>query len=199
MFWVRRDSATGFGCLHAVANGGATQYESLLLNSAGTALRIETQATSADGTTTLTSGTWYHVARVRNGTGRTVYLNGVSEITLTSANAFTTASEAVFGNGLAAFPGYMSALKIWDAALTADEVMQEMRTIVPRRVASLNTFSPFARHTELQNYAGTDWTITGTGLTDDGPPVSWGAPIIIGSWVTPPAADSATAFQPNAF
>lgn len=198
MFWVRRDSATGFGCMYVCANAGPTAYEGIYLDATGTVLRLENQLTGASGSTTLTAGTWYHVARVRNGTGRTVYLNGVSELTLTSTNAFTSASDAFGGNSTVAFPGYMSALKIWDAALTADEVLQEMRTIVPKRTASLNTFSPLTRHTELQNYAGTGWSISGTGLTDDGPPVSWGSPIIVGSWVTP-LSPSATAFQPNAF
>lgn len=174
MLWVRRDSATAFGNIWVIANAGSTLYEGLYLNSAGTNLRIENNNGGADGATTLTVGTWYHVALVRNGNDRTLYLNGVVDATYNNANSFTSAGEGFAGNGLTVFPGYLSALKQYERALTQDEILQEMRTILPKSVSNIYTFSPLFRHTELQNYFGAGWTITGTGLTDDGPPVSWG-------------------------
>lgn len=199
MLWVRRDSATAFGNIWVIANAGSTLYEGLYLNSAGTNLRIENNNGGADGATTLTVGTWYHVALVRNGNDRTLYLNGVVDATYNNANSFTSAGEAFAGNGLTIFSGYLSALKQYERALTQDEVLQEMRTILPKSVANIYNFSPLFRHTELQNYFGAGWTITGTGLTDDGPPVSWGTTSLLVPFASAGPALEIYGFQSNAF
>lgn len=199
MLWVRRDSATAFGNIWVIANAGSTLYEGLYLNSAGTNLRIENNNGGSDGATTLTVGTWYHVALVRNGNDRTLYLNGVVDATYNNANSFTSAGEAFAGNGLTIFPGYLSALKQYERALTQDEILQEMRTILPKSVANIYNFSPLFRHTELQNYFGAGWTITGTGLTDDGPPVSWGTTSLLVPFASAGPALEIYGFQSNAF
>jgi hypothetical protein len=199
MLWVRRDSATAFGNIWVIANAGSTLYEGLYLNSAGTNLRIENNNGGADGATTLTVGTWYHVALVRNGNDRTLYLNGVVDATYNNANSFTSAGEAFAGNGLTVFPGYLSALKQYERALTQDEILQEMRTVLPKSVSNIYNFSPLFRHTELQNYFGAGWTITGTGLTDDGPPVSWGTRPLLVPFASAGPALEIYGLQGNAF
>lgn len=199
MLWVRRDSATAFGNIWVIANAGSTLYEGLYLNSAGTNLRIENNNGGADGATTLTVGTWYHVALVRNGNDRTLYLNGVVDATYNNANSFTSAGEGFAGNGLTVFPGYLSALKQYERALTQDEILQEMRTVLPKSVANIYNFSPLFRHTELQNYFGAGWTITGTGLTDDGPPVSWGTTSLLVPFASAGPALEIYGFQGDAF
>lgn len=53
-------------------------------------------------------GQWYHIALVRNATVTTLYINGVSYTTGTSATATSSASALQIGSGSATFNGYMS-------------------------------------------------------------------------------------------
>lgn len=69
------------------------------------------------GTTTLVTGTWYHVAMTRNGTTFTLWLNGASEGTATSSDAlYTNASDGLFfgnnGAGSSGLSGYMDDIRI---------------------------------------------------------------------------------------
>jgi hypothetical protein len=50
-----------------------------------------------DGTTTPTTGTWYHIAGVRNGSTATLYVNGISEASSSalSTTALNTVADAV--------------------------------------------------------------------------------------------------------
>lgn len=71
------------------------------------------------GTTNVALNTWNHIAGVRNGSTFTLYLNGVSQATYTSANAITSRTEALYiggvylgGSVLYPTTGYISNVRI---------------------------------------------------------------------------------------
>lgn len=161
-------------------------------------------ATAADGTTltlytsgsvagaALTVGTWYHLTLVCDGTGSSnmrVYLNGVLNMTGVSFTLpFTTltiggtlASTAQWLNGRAA------AVKVWNAALTTNEMLQEMRTYLPVRLANLNAWSPLLVHTDVKDYSinANHWTAGGTLTTEQGPPIAWAPRQPVRDWLAP--------------
>ena len=145
----------------------------------GTTLRIITPAGSATGSS-LSVATWYHLAFVHNGTSLTLYLNGVSNVTLTDSTTFTLAYFLLGSNTTANWlNGRIAAIKVWNAALTQAEIQQEIYTIRPNRFADLYGWWPaFPGATErLADYSGNGrtWTAGGTLTDEDPPPVSWGA------------------------
>lgn len=152
----------------------------------GVTLRGEVNDIAVTGTT-LSIQTWYHIALVRAGvTNYKVYLNGVEDISVT---------EDVTGNGTAivlcfgefslssSYPAdiRMSAIKFYEAALTPDEIKNEMNSVLPKRTANLNGWYPCLPGTpeRARDYSGNGNNLTEEGtITDaDPPPVSWGASV----------------------
>ena len=79
--------------------------------------------------TKLVPGTWYHITGTRDGSTLKLYINGV----LTASTTDTTVSDTdnttdiSFGKrtgGTQYFDGYLKDFKIWNRALTADEVFR---------------------------------------------------------------------------
>jgi len=87
---------------------------------------------TASGSTTLSAGTWYHVAGVWNaGVDVRFYLNGVHEAT--ASTAATSLRTSAYGLGFGYFeqgPYYFDGLidegMVWNRALSASEVVQAM-------------------------------------------------------------------------
>lgn len=160
--------------------------------------------------TTLTlnaysTGTWYYYALARNGTSMKGYYGAVgaalTEVTATWAATTITPNllqigDSVWGgewtDGTLAYP------KLWDGAqLTLAELEQERYLIRPARTANLYGWWPaFPGATErARDYSGNgyNWTEGGTLTDEDGPPVSWGAPVIVLPYT---AAASALSYVP---
>ena len=80
-------------------------------------------------------------------------------------------------------------VKVWDAVLSAAELEQERWTIRPQRLANLHLWTPLWSTADLNDYSGNgrNWTAGGTLATEDGPPLSWGAPV----WIVPPLVTGA--------
>jgi hypothetical protein len=78
-------------------------------------------------------------------------------------------------SGTEQFNGRVANLKIYSAALTANEIKAEMRQYLPVRTADLNAWTPLLTHTDLSDYSGqgNGWTAAGTLATEDGPPIPW--------------------------
>jgi len=134
---------------------------------------------------TLSLGTWYHIAMVCSGTGAgnlVLYLNGVADIT-TSGSIYPTMQAIMAGNDPDSdyMTGRLAAVKIWSAALSATEIAQEMYSISPRRFENLNGFYPIWPGDRTTDYSGNGnlWTENGTLTDEDPPPVSYGVPIIV--------------------
>lgn len=115
-------------------------------------------ASAADGTNAETTGstalslnTWYHVVIVRNSaTDRKVYLNGVQEISATTATTSRTAAGKEFvgtrtdGYGCnAAFSDFMH----WNRALSVGEIAAHRRGARPVSLNGLVTWVPTRRTT----------------------------------------------------
>jgi len=194
MFWVYLVAdANSYGHFWAACGSSADNYQEadwVGVDSDGTLLRLssyESAEAFVDGNgTNLSTGTWYHIAVVREGnTTLKCYLNGTLDITITSPNVSNRPScvdERM--NRLNAGYGCQARyahFKQWQAALTVDEIKAEMRAIRPLRYTNLNRWTPMIAGVATDaddSLVGTSWTPTGTWAVDQGPPVSWGAPII---------------------
>jgi hypothetical protein len=151
----------------------------LVTSNDGVTLIIYNGSVTAAGST-LTVGTWTHLAMTVAGTGAGQclgYVNGVLNITTAGNSAIPAQMIAVctdipneFNNGCAAN------IQVYDAVLTATEIQREMQAYLPHRTANLVVWSPLMTVTDVTNYvvAGSAaWTVAGTLVTEPGPPIPW--------------------------
>lgn len=152
------------------------------------------------GSTTVSLNTWFHAAWVSGGTSANYgYLNGVAEFSNVAAGTIGTTSILLgqydTASGNMNWNGRLACVKIWEAQLTAAEVLQEMYTVIPQRMTNLWAWYPMlpGATERLLDYSGNgrDLTAGGTLTDEDGPPVSWGAPIIVYPYTTPAAGGTA--------
>lgn len=91
-----------------------------------------------DGSTTLTTNTWYHVARTFDGTTLRVFLNGVQDCSLAASGAVPGAIRiGDYGGGGLALNGKMDETRIYNRALSPSEVTQ-LYNFAPGPVAYYN-------------------------------------------------------------
>jgi hypothetical protein len=120
--WVFR---TASGATHTIAAKGAATPTGWVfqISSADKLVFIDT-STSITGATSLAANTWYYVAVVRAGTGSnqtTLYVNGASDGTGTSATTFNQTDAMRIGTDRSAangFAGYVSNLRLSNTNLT---------------------------------------------------------------------------------
>ncbi len=180
MAWVRLvvDTNSFSAIFHYGRNDTTADDEEMWLqtNTDGTTLNLDVPGASIVLGSALTVGTWYHLAVVKSGTAYTAYLNGTSDITATG-NAPTSARLDVMNDQwVEQLNGRMCAVKIYEAALTQAEILNEMRSYRPKRTANLYGWWPMLSAGDgAVDYSGNgrDWTVGGTLTTEDGPPVSW--------------------------
>jgi hypothetical protein len=181
-------------CLLTDAAGG---YVTLGLDADGTTLRLASTNGSSTGTN-LSASTWYHVAVSHSGSSLVGYLNGVADITRNDNISFSTVYLLFGFNGVNTyFNGRIAGAKLWSgAALSADEIVQEMGTLRPQRTADLYGVWPMwpGATERLADYSGYGRTLTagGTLVDEDGPPVGWGASPLyaVPSLIPDPAASA---------
>jgi len=179
MAWFRMavDRNTFSTSLHRGA--GFPGYLLVATDSDGTTLDYFDSDNQAGLTgTELVVGEWNHIAYTISGDTRTVYLNGVQDIQDTTGTPSITDTQiTIFDNpGNEPWDGNVAAYKVWDAALTATEVLQELYHTRPVRFANLNTWLPFFNtDDDTADYSGNgfDMTETGTHDTEAGPPIGW--------------------------
>ncbi len=139
----------------------------------------------------FTVGTPKHVAVVRSSASSfQLFENGVAG---PSANQNTTGRSATQREQLGVLnalnaPVRLTAIKQWQAALTVDEILAEMRAIRPLRLDGLHSWHPAIANNltdALKDYSGNgrNWVSQGTNTVETpAAPVSWGArPVLIGS------------------
>jgi hypothetical protein len=76
-------------------------------------------STVATGTNSMTTGTWYHLALVRNGSTTTLYFNGTSEATWTDNTNYISPAPLYIGasfDGTAAINGWMDEFRVSNTA-----------------------------------------------------------------------------------
>lgn len=106
-------------------------------------------AVSTSGTTAITSGVWYHIAVVRNGSLLTVYLNGNVEVQANIGNAPLQRSQANFTIGADGPYGSGNSMNGW---------MDEFRVVKGRAMYTAPFTPPVAAYTFVPSF--TDITTT---------------------------------------
>jgi hypothetical protein len=166
----------------AILNNASNENDNLTLDADGTTVAIYAANTGVTGST-LSVGQWYHLAMVRESSSVVkLYLNGVLDLTNTTATGYFGATENLYVGDLPGtgqgFNGRAAGFKMWDTALTQAEVQAEVYTLRPQRFTNLLSWSPVfpGSGERTRDYSGNgyDWTETGTVTDEDGPPVGWG-------------------------
>ena len=128
--------------------------------------------------------TWYHITLIIQDPDMALndsfcYLNGVLDITNPDTNAATYPYAKIWignDNDSEFLNGRAAAIKIWNAELTAAEILNEMRQYLPIRTTNLYGFWPlFNTAVDQNDYSGNanTWTVGGTLADEDGPPIPW--------------------------
>lgn len=191
-FWVLFTTipSTPFTAVWQIDDGNL-ELDSVRTSSAVMGIRVTANgvATDAAGSTTLSTGTWYHLAVVRNSTTDCrLYLNGVQE----ASNAASTAARV---NAVARHlygvlvQGSMAWLKTWNTNLSAAQILQEVNIGRPANLASLFEWLPnwpgSGERTLDYSGNGRNYAEVGTPTDGDPPPVSFGAPYVSMGTVAP--------------
>ena len=129
------------------------------------------------------TGTWVHIGATCSGTSGVVYVDGSQVHTATEATGWTPAKLELGGTDYDAggsdteqLDANYASIKIFDVALTGDQLRLEMRTYRPQGMGTVHLNSP--GFVDSKDYSGNakNWTETGTIVFEnDGPPVGWGA------------------------
>lgn len=141
------------------------------------------------GGTAVTVGGWWRFGVAINGAAM-MFLRGaagssptVSSVTDAGTGPTLSAMQLNVGasqlNTTDFWDGRVANLKVYSAALTSDEMEQELSRYVPFRTNNLERWHPWTRTVPLpdNNYAGTvgGFTVGSTPVTqtEDGPPIPW--------------------------
>lgn len=188
MAWVKWSALTTLDGIIEPSDGTTGNRDRWMLGSA-TASLMAMRVTVAGGTTTITGGTtlstgvWYHVCAVRSGAAlMQMYLNGATEGGNNAKDVSARAASSVLRvaveiGGTNPMQGAVAHVKIWQAALSVDQIVNEMRSIKPQVLTGIWAWYPM--FSEANNRAkdfsgnGRDWTINGTLNDESNPPVGW--------------------------
>jgi len=120
-FWVRFNANNARQIIAYYGNNAGSNVPWLIELNASFKLRFLTQTSGGqiyvDSSATPSTNTWYHVAAVRNGTSAYLFVDGVSQGTITpGTNALVTEGNPVlvgmFWGGLYSLNGYIDDLRI---------------------------------------------------------------------------------------
>lgn len=141
----------------------------------------------------LSTGTWYHVAIVRSSASvLTVYVDQVSAVSVTNnVTGRTAAGQITIGENTGYADQRFWGWKAWTRALTTAELTAESKQAMPVSSLSLYGVWPFlAGATRAKDFSGKghDWTEVNTPTDEDPPPVRFRKPEPLLFW--PPAAAS---------
>jgi len=147
----------------SVPNGYAIQAKVDCSTSTGT----------VTGTTALGTGIWRHIILTRSGSTLTVYLDGVDDTSSTSAATGDGTSTANLWIGDGAFNsrtnfnGNIANIRIWNEALTSDQVTQVYQADVDPLSIDLEISLMCAGDATDSSGNSNDCTVTGAVLTKD--------------------------------
>jgi hypothetical protein len=127
----------------------AVETDGMILrtNSTGRTLNITSEGAPDVIGSVFPLKTWTHIAGTSDGASNLIlYVNGVVDVTNTYA--YTNGTSLDIGNNRALtitwLDGEMAAIKIWNRALSADEIKVEMGFVLPVNRAGLNSCYPMA-------------------------------------------------------
>lgn len=146
--WIRPTSFTnGAGIISkSHTNGSLGYYLGLSTTSPFTGLTFDGLQT-ANGV--LEAGKWYHIAAVKEGSVRTLYINGVAT-SLTGTAITTTANTESLRIGVHSFQaspkyftGAIDEVRLWNNARSASEINSNMQTIISSSLNNLVQYYDF--------------------------------------------------------
>jgi hypothetical protein len=154
--WVRCATTSTTQVTVALGSvGGSNDY--WLGQNAGRAT-VSVSGAACIGTSLITDNRWHHLAGVRSGSQLTIYVDGVAQNTVTTANLASPTSPlsiGSFGNSYF-WQGSLDEVRLYSAGLTASQVQADMFSTAPALPASQVAYYNFD-----QGSAGG----TNTGLT----------------------------------
>ncbi len=135
--WVNPNPGTDFRTLVVKERPGDLVYG---LYSSSDTNRPQSQVTIGgtvrllNGTATIPSGAWTHLAATYDGTTQRLYVNGTQVSTLAVSGAITTSNNPlkIGGNSIWAewFSGLIDEVRVYDRALSAAEIQADMNTAI---------------------------------------------------------------------
>ena len=165
--WFRFEGSLG-GTTNIIMSSvasGTTSGWYMWLNSATNIQYGIAGGTAKDYTmSAISSGTWYHLAVVHDGTNATLYLDG-SSLGTQSVSALPSSFGDVFNLGRWVansyyYNGYADEVSIYDSALSASDITAIYNSGTPADISSLN---PVAWYRMGDNDSGSGTTITDQG------------------------------------
>ncbi len=135
--WVKPNPGTDFRTLVVKERPGDLVYG---LYSSSDTNRPQSQVTIGgtvrllNGTATIPSGAWTHLAATYDGTTQRLYVNGTQVSTLAVSGAITTSNNPlkIGGNSIWAewFSGLIDEVRVYNRALSAAEIQADMNTAI---------------------------------------------------------------------
>lgn len=198
-WFIQRGTQSASGAnLFALSSSAFANYEYIGYNSTNISLVTPT------GNTTIAaapaSGTWFFYAITCAGTGASDlkgYYAALGDTALTTASrtgrSFTVATMGWSDSSAGLWAnGDFAGLTVYDAVLAQAELEAERQRMQPFRTNNLNLWTPTI-DTTLANCVldasgnARNLTSAGTPTVQSNPPISWGAPVTLFPYHTPPA------------
>lgn len=175
MFWFLLDTVEVVN--QGIFGRAGTGNASVAVGSTGR-LSLQVTGYGYDYGSILTLDTWYHLAATRSGTSHEVFIDGVSDMTLTgntnTRDTITVGHDTEYGLEM---DGRIAAIKVWDAVLTPAEINNELYFFTPLRTSGNQIWTPLVADetVNFRDYSGNaaDWTEVGTIDAGEGPPITW--------------------------
>lgn len=161
--WVNISSFGG-----AIMSGGSSASDRFYLQALNsTTLRYGSGSNYDDFTVpTLSTGTWYHVALVHNGTSAQLYLNntesssGTQVVVSPNANYGSSFKIGAYFEGSNYFQGLLDEVSVFDSALSTSNLTSIYNSGSPNDISS---FNPVGWWRMGDNDGGTGTTVTDQG------------------------------------
>lgn len=188
--WVRTPASVS-GAYKTVLYVGTNDYATVVCYAG---INNATQWNVSSGAAEFGGGTpsiltWYHFLVTRDEAltpDASLYIDGALVTSGSGANGGAPTRFEFGGVGTSNFDvwdGQIAAFKWWDVVLSTEEREAERFSILPRRYANLQGFYPTIQGSaadlpEDWSGNGRNFTVGGTLTVEDGPPISWGSPVL---------------------
>lgn len=185
--WMQRAAVSAGAVVVAAIVSGSGFEQTLLMEAGANELAIY----NSRGPSTalpyfdVTDGSWIYVASVRSGDTQTLIVDGVAISAFTDAAAIGPNTIVALGGDTSALGmnGRLAHWRLWEAALTVEELFRERQNIVAMRTANL--WADWPLDTDALDISGNARHLSefGSIVYEAGPPIG----------------ERRTAFQMNAF